>query len=349
MRKLALGMWAAGLLWLGGAGAATPGAAENVLQGGINPGFHDKPAWFKDSFLELAEDVAEARAGGRRVLLYFYQDGCPYCKKLLEDNFGTEAGAAKTRRLYDVIALNIWGDREVTGMDGVTVTEKQFAEQLKVMYTPTLLFLDDSGAPLLRLNGYYAPDRFDIALDYGVRRERDGLSFRDYAASRSTGAVAPAMQADPLFLPPPHVLARHRVAAQRPLLVVFEQADCDPCTELHRDVLARPGSRELLQRFDAVQVDVRSGAALVTPDGSRMTAAQWAARLNIQYTPSLVFFDEQGREVFRSEAYLRAFHVQSVMDYVASGAYRRQPNLQRFIQERADHLREQGVVVDLMD
>jgi thioredoxin-related protein len=80
-----------------------------------------------------------------------------------------------------------------------------------------------------------------------------------------------------------------------------------------------------------------------------MTAAQWAARLNIQYTPSLVFFDEQGREVFRSEAYLRTFHIQSVMDYIASGAYRRQPNLQRFIQERADHLREQGVVVDLMD
>lgn len=349
MRKPALGIWLLGLLWLGGAVAATPGAGEVVLQGGVNPGYHDKPAWFKNSFMDLADDVAEAREAGRRVLLYFYQDGCPYCKKLLDDNFGAVSGAAKTQRLYDVIAINLWGDREVTGVDGVTLTEKQFAEQLKVMYTPTLLFLDDAGMPLLRLNGYYAPDRFDLALDYGARREADGLSFRDYAAQRAGGKVTAQLQANPLFLQPPYALARNRIAAQRPLLVLFEQADCPTCAEFHRDILARPESRDLLQRFDAVQLDMWGTTAMVTPDGSRTTARDWAQQLNIQYTPSLVFFDEQGKEVFRSEAYLRTFHVQSVMEYIASGAYRRQPNLQRYIQERADHLREQGVVVDLMD
>jgi hypothetical protein len=35
------------------------------------------------------------------------------------------------------------------------------------------------------------------------------------------------------------------------------------------------------------------------------------------------------------------------MDYVASGAYRSQPSFQRFIQSRAERLRERGVVVDL--
>lgn len=348
MRGVALGLWVVGFLCLGTAVAATPGDG-NVLEGGVNPGYHDKPAWFKNSFLELEDDVAEARAAGKRVLLYFYQDGCPYCKKLLDDNFGTAAGAAKTQRLYDVIAINMWGDREITAVDGSVMTEKEFAEQLKVMYTPTMVFLDDKGMPLLRLNGYYAPDRFEIALDYGARREQDGLTFRDYAAQRAGGAATAQMQANPLFLKPPYGLARNRIAAQRPLLVLFEQAGCEACTEFHRDIMARPESRELLQRFDAVQLDMWSKTALVTPDGSRTTAADWAKKLNIQYTPSLVFFDERGSEVFRSEAYLRTFHVQSVMEYIASGAYRRQPNLQRYIQERADHLREQGVVVDLME
>jgi hypothetical protein len=59
-----------------------------------------------------------------------------------------------------------------------------------------------------------------------------------------------------------------------------------------------------------------------------------------------VFFDE-GTEVMRIEAMLKAFHVQSVLDYVASRAYREQPSFQRFIQGRADRLRERGVVVDL--
>lgn len=348
MRGTALGIWLLGFTWLGSAVAATPGDG-NVLEGGVNPGYHDKPAWFKNSFMELADDVAEARAAGKRVLLYFYQDGCPYCKKLLDDNFGTAAGAAKTQRLYDVIAINMWGDREVTAVDGAVMTEKEFAEQLKVMYTPTMVFLDDKGMPLLRLNGYYAPDRFEIALDYGARRENDGLAFRDYAAQRAGSRAAAPMQANPLFLKPPYGLARNRIAAQRPLLVLFEQAGCDACAEFHRDIMVRPESRELLQRFDAVQLDMWSKTALVAPDGSRTTAADWAKKLNIQYTPSLVFFDERGNEVFRSEAYLRTFHVQSVMEYIASGAYRKQPNLQRYIQERADHLREQGVVVDLME
>lgn len=350
MRKLVPAMWLLmGLLWLGGAVAATADEGGTVLQGGVNPGYHDKPAWFKNSFMDLNEDVSEARAAGKRVLLYFYQDGCPYCEKLLRENFGHAAISAKTQRLYDVIAINLWGDREVTGTDGASMTEKQFAEQLKVMYTPTLLFLDDAGAPLLRLNGYYAPERFDIALDYGAQRERNGLSFRDYAAQRTGARKALQQQANPLFLAPPHALARNRVTAQRPLLVLFEQADCAACTEFHRDILARPESRTLLQRFDAVQLDMWGDTTLVKPDGRRATAAEWARQLNIQYTPSLVFFDEQGREVFRTEAYLRTFHIQSVMEYIASGAYRRQPNLQRYIQERADHLREQGVVVDLME
>lgn len=346
MRKLALGFGLLGVLWLGNAVAA---ADDAVLQGGVNPGYHDQPEWFKNSFLDLAEDVAEARAAGKRVLLYFYQDGCPYCKKLLEDNFGQPAIAAKTQRLYDVIAVNIWGDRAVTDVDGAALSEKAFAERLKVMYTPTLVFLDDDGAPRLRLNGYYAPERFDIALDYGARRQNDGLAFRDYAAQRAGKRTVQPLQANPLFLQPPYALARNRVAAQRPLLVLFEQAACADCVEFHRDILARPQTKELLQRFDAVQLDMWSDVKLVKPDGNRTTAADWARQLNIQYTPSLVFFDEQGREVFRTEAYLRTFHVQSVLEYVASGAYRRQPNLQRYIQERADHLRAQGVVVDLME
>jgi len=54
-------------------------------------------------------------------------------------------------------------------------------------------------------------------------------------------------------------------------------------------------------------------------------------------------------EVIRADAYLRAFHVQSLMDYVASGAYRDQPEFQRFISAKADALRKPGVEVDLMD
>ena len=42
-----------------------------------------------------------------------------------------------------------------------------------------------------------------------------------------------------------------------------------------------------------------------------------------------------GTEVFRVEAYVRPFHFASALDYVASGAYRKEPSFQRYLQARA--------------
>ena len=65
----------------------------------------EPPAWFSESLLELREDVADAAAQGKRVMLYFGQDGCPYCKRLMEVNFrqagdrreGAEAAWSRSR------------------------------------------------------------------------------------------------------------------------------------------------------------------------------------------------------------------------------------------------------------
>ena len=120
--------------------------APDFLQGDmVNPGYHEKPSWFKESFLDLREDVQEATENKKRVLLYFYQDGCPYCAKLLQDNLGQKKLADKTRKYFDVISINMWGDKEVTDLKGQLTTEKKFTEKMRVMYTPTLLFLTEKG------------------------------------------------------------------------------------------------------------------------------------------------------------------------------------------------------------
>ncbi|MCK5091158.1 MAG: thioredoxin, partial [Gammaproteobacteria bacterium] len=73
--------------------AAQPGTLDSGM---VNPGYEEKPDWFKLSFLDIREDVEEATAEGKRVLLYFYQDGCPYCAKLIRDNFSQRAISEKT-------------------------------------------------------------------------------------------------------------------------------------------------------------------------------------------------------------------------------------------------------------
>ncbi len=326
---------------------AQPVEKKDALQAGlVNPGFQAKPDWFKQSFLDIREDISEATGQGRRVLLYFYQDGCPYCKKLLETNFALRDISDKTRKAMDVIAINIWGDREVTDLAGNSVSEKQFAADLKVMFTPTLLFLDEQGKVVVRLNGYYPPHKFAAVVDYVGQHKEKKLSFRDYWAKLSPPASSGKLHRDKSYLQEPYQLASR--SGDKPLLVLFEQKDCAQCDELHLDILRRKESVELLERFDVVLLDMWSKAPVQTPGGVDTSAAEWSRQLNIQYAPTMVMFDTSGREVFRTEAYLKAFHTQSAMDYVLSGAYREQPNFQRFIQARADALEAQGIHVDLM-
>ena len=40
------------------------------------------------------------RSDGRRLLVYFGQDGCPYCKKLMVTNFSQRSIVEKTRRNF---------------------------------------------------------------------------------------------------------------------------------------------------------------------------------------------------------------------------------------------------------
>jgi hypothetical protein len=53
--------------------------------------------------------------------------------------------------------------------------------------------------------------------------------------------------------------------------------------------------------------------------------------------------------VFRTEAYLKPFHLSSALDYVASRGYAREPSFQRFVQARAESRRSRGERVELWD
>ena len=51
--------------------------------------------------------------------------------------------------------------------------------------------------------------------------------------------------------------------------------------------------------------------------------------------------------MFRIEGYLRPFHFATAFEYVAGGGYRDEPQFQRFIQKKAERLRERGEKVEL--
>lgn len=286
----------------------------------------DIPAWFSETFLDFPEDVRDAARENKRLLLYFGQDGCPYCKELMQTNFTQRAIVEKTRKHFVAIALNVWGDRDTTWTDGRRMTEKELARALRVQFTPTMLFLDEKGAVVARLNGYYPPQRFSAALDYAAGVSGKGQRFEDYLQAAAKEAASPKLHEEAFFLKRPV-----RLDGKKPVALVFETPYCAGCDDLHREGFKRPEVRRLLEQFDVYQL---------TPDAGR------ALSLHVAYTPSIVLFDG-GKEVFRAESYLRPFHLASALEYVASRSYRTEPSFQRYVQARADRLRDRGRTVDL--
>ncbi len=303
------------------------------------------PRWFTESFLDIGEDIRDAARDGRRLMLYFGQDGCPYCRKLMLINFSQRSIVEKTRRHFVAIALDIWGAREVTWLDGRVLPEKEFARLLDVQFTPTLVFFDEQGAVVARLNGYYPPHLFEAVLDYAAGEAARGETLAAYLKRAARAPASARLHEEAFFVKPPYDLARK--LGGKPIAVVFETTGCAACDELHREGFKRAGVRSLLAQFDVARFALGAPTELTTPDGRTTTANAWATELGVAYTPTVIFFDDRGTEVFRIDAYLRPFHLASSLDYVASGAYRNEPSFQRFIQGRAERLRERGDKVEL--
>lgn len=321
-------------------GAAGTAAAQHAAPRAI-----DIPPWFAQTFLDFREDVADAGRENKRLLVYFGQDGCPYCKLLMQTTFAETRIVDKTRRHFVPVALNLWGDRDVTWVDGRRMSEKELARRLGVQFTPTLLFFNEQAEVVLRLNGYQPPHRMDATLDYVAAKLETKQPYADYMLGAVKEAASPKLAEEPIFLKPPYMLQRRD--SGKPLLVLFERTHCASCDELHREGLRRKEVAALLPKFDVARFEPRDGTDLVTPDGRRLSVAAWARELAIHYAPTLVFFDTSGREVFRVEAYLRPFHFAAALDYVATGGYRKEPSFQRYLQARSDAMRRRGKEVDL--
>ena len=183
-------------LFVAGSALATlagglPAAAEPVLN---DDGLYTEP-WFVESFLELADDVATAAKGGKRLAVMWEQRGCPFCRETHLVNLARADIADYIKTRFDVIQLNIYGSREITDFDREKLAEKAFAAKYGVRFTPTFQFFPDNAAGLdkkpprqrevLRSQGYLLPDDFKRMFTFVAERAYEREPLRDYLRKQS--------------------------------------------------------------------------------------------------------------------------------------------------------------------
>ena len=79
---------------------------------------------------------------------------------------------------------HVLGDRDVAFNEKISATEKELSEKLKVRVTPAIMFLDENKKPVARVNGYRAPERFRMVLEYVATKSYRTTKLADYMRAK---------------------------------------------------------------------------------------------------------------------------------------------------------------------
>ncbi|WP_298607683.1 thioredoxin fold domain-containing protein [uncultured Thiothrix sp.] len=314
MPKLTQAGWWFTLLWLWF--TLTPLQADTSTEGKVVGGIeHEMPDWFKESFLEIQEDIKEAADANKQVMLFFHLNNCPYCAKMLDDNFLQEPLKTYIQEHFDVIAINVKGDRQVQYSKERSFSEKELATDLEVTLTPTIIFVNAENKTVARLNGYRSPTQFKPVLEYIANQVYKTESLSEYLA-KQTSPTSYQLQ--------PNILFQDRKDLSNiktPLAVIFESTSCSDCSFLHDTLLNNPAIQGELKAFTVVRFAADDNTEITDVNGTKTTPKRWLQQLKLSYQPGLVLFAE-GKEVTRLEAKLYNFHFQQLLNYVSSQGYK---------------------------
>ena len=84
--------------------------------------------------------------------------------------------------------------------------------------------------------------------------------------------------------------------------ILFEKPDCEDCKDFHQNVLGLGEIRNTLKDFKVVRLNQDDKKTpVIAPDGTKTTPAKWFERSALSKVPALLFFNEQGEEVLKTD------------------------------------------------
>jgi len=278
------------------------------------------PEWFKESFLDIAEDVEEANDENKHLMLYMHLTGCPYCYKMVEEGFKNNTNTQIIKDNFDVVAINIRGNKEVTLKEDMTMTEDQVRDHYKVRFTPTIVFLDGNNKMVHKVNGYRSVENFKNILNFVKSRAYQSTTLAEFVQQQKRTKHYQFKDHNSF-----QSITDLSVKRDKPLLVLFEDQYCVMCNKLHDGHLKNPEILKELDLFDVVRFDAESDQAIIDVDGNKTTPKKYANKLGLNYRPGIVMFD-QGDEVMRIDALLYSYHFSGHLRYIGERHYKQYPD-----------------------
>jgi thioredoxin-related protein len=112
---------------------------------------------------------------------------------------------------------------------------------------------------------------------------------------------------------------------KRGLIVYFGQPRCAYCRQLLQHNWGMPDIVAYTRRhFDVVGLNIWGSEEVTDLAGNSLSARDFAVRENANFTPSLIFYDQEGRQALMLRGYYPPYRFRAALEYVADGHYQRE-------------------------
>ena len=319
-------------------------SANAAPKGKVTGGsMHEAPEWFKESFLDMSNDIDEAKDNNKHVMLFMDLNGCPYCTRMLKESFIAKNETSDfAKKHFDVINLNVKGSREIAWSEDETFTEKALARKLKVQYSPTVIFLDENKKTVVRVNGYRSAKNFKNILEYVQGKHYKNMKLIDFIEKVKDKSLY-TLKDNKIFKS-----ITDLSDIETPLAVIFEDGSCTQCDYFHSNSLKNKDVLDEFSKFTVVRLDASSNTPIINTDGEKTTPKKWANELNLDYRPGILLYND-GDLISTVDALLYNFHFKELLRYVSGKHYQDYNGYLTYLRIRQQELLNKGINIDISD
>ena len=106
------------------------------------------------------------------------------------------------------------------------------------------------------------------------------------------------------------------------IIVYFGQKHCAYCEALMKVNFRQDDIvRYTQEHFDVIPTDIWGSREVTDMNGETWSEREFAVKENTNFTPSMIFYDKDGKEAFRMRGYYPPYKFRAALEYVVDGYY----------------------------
>ncbi len=147
-----------------------------------SPGFaraQSDPDW-----RTLDEGQAVASTDHKLLFVFVEAEWCGICKRMKRETFPDPDILSLLKNRFVSVSIDL-DSRETVSFNGEAFTERSFAQAMKVVGTPTMIFADAEGEILGETSGFYNRGRFLLLLSYVDSDRFQTMTFDEFEKEQS--------------------------------------------------------------------------------------------------------------------------------------------------------------------